>query len=144
MELEEYKDIWRIPITSTGHVRRELKERINRNFFYRNKVKKSVNVDPHVYNLLQDAFVGGYTHSNYIYTDMVLKNITSWDFTSSYPYCLLAFKYPATKFTKCSIKDINDLDSNFAYLVHIEMYDIKSIYFNHFLSQSKCYRIKKW
>lgn len=58
MELEEYKDIWRIPLTSTGHVRNELKARINRNFNYRKRVKRSVNVDPHVYNLLQDAFAG--------------------------------------------------------------------------------------
>ena len=58
MELEEYKDIYKIPLTSTGHVRNELKSRINRNFFYKNKVRKSVNVDPHVYNLLQDALAG--------------------------------------------------------------------------------------
>ena len=142
MELEEYKDIWKIPLTSTGHVRNELKSRINRNFFYKNKVKKSINVDPHVYNLLQDAFAGGYTHSNYIYTDQILNNITSWDFTSSYPFCLLCFPYPATKFQKSNITDINSLDEKFAYLIHIEFYDIDSIYFNHFLSQSKCYRIK--
>ena len=142
MELDEYKYIWKIPLTSTGHVRKELKDRTNRNFIYRKKVRKSVNVDPHVYNLLQDAFAGGYTHSNYIYTDMILKNITSWDFTSSYPYCLLCFRYPATKFKKCNIKDINKLDKEFAYLIHIEFYDLKSNYFNHFLSQSKCYKIK--
>lgn len=56
-ELETYERVDKIPITSTGHVRRELKDRIKDDWDYKNKVNKSINVDPHVYNLLQDAFM---------------------------------------------------------------------------------------
>lgn len=55
-ELETYKKIDKIPLTNTGHVRRELKKRIYRNFGYEKKVRKAVNTNPHVYNLLISAF----------------------------------------------------------------------------------------
>lgn len=88
IELETYKTVDKIPITSTGHVRRELKELTINDWDYRKKVKKAINVNPHIYNLLQGAFAGGYTHANWIYADEIHKNVESWDFTSSYPYIL--------------------------------------------------------
>ena len=93
-ELETYKKIDKIPLTSTGHVRRELKTRVSRDFAYKNYVKKAINIDPHIYNLLLGAFMGGYTHSNWTKTDMILENVDSFDFTSSYPYILTCFPMP--------------------------------------------------
>ena len=138
MELETYERVNKIPITSTGHVRRELKELIEKDWTYKNKVRKSINVDPHVYNLLIEAFAGGYTHSNWIYTDEILENIDSWDFTSSYPYILVTHKFPATEFKKCEIKSVEDMSNKFAYLMVVEFEEIESKYFNNFISQSKC------
>lgn len=57
-ELETYGRVDKIPLTSTGHVRRELKERISEDWDYKRKVKKSININPHIYNLLQEAFAG--------------------------------------------------------------------------------------
>ena len=57
-ELETYGRVDKIPITSTGHVRRELKERISEDYDYKRKVKKAINTNPHIYNLLQEAFAG--------------------------------------------------------------------------------------
>lgn len=51
-ELEQYGTVKNIPLTSTGHVRRELKETVRENYTYRNKVRKAINIDGHVYNLL--------------------------------------------------------------------------------------------
>lgn len=56
MELETYSRVNLIPITSTGHVRKELKELIEKDWYYKGKVKKAINVNPHVYNLLIEAF----------------------------------------------------------------------------------------
>jgi hypothetical protein len=56
MELETYGRVNLIPITSTGHVRKELKELIEKDWYYKGKVKKAINVDPHIYNLLIEAF----------------------------------------------------------------------------------------
>lgn len=55
-ELLFYKTLKNLPITSTGHVRKELKEKISKNYKYKWKVKKSINTNGHVFNLLQDAF----------------------------------------------------------------------------------------
>lgn len=140
-ELETYGRVDKIPITSTGHVRRELKERISKDWDYKNKVKKSININPHVYNLLQDAFAGGYTHANYIYANEILKNIDSWDFTSSYPYILVSHQFPSTEFRECNIKSASQMLKRFAYIIVVEFTNIKSKYFNNFISASKCTNI---
>lgn len=50
--------------------------------------------------------------------------IEAYDFTSSYPYCLLAFKYPMEKFTKLKsnlkISDILETMDNYAYIFRLE------------------------
>lgn len=56
-EIETYEDVKHIPNTSTGHVRRELKEKIEKDYSYKSLCRKSINVDPHVFNLLQSAFM---------------------------------------------------------------------------------------
>lgn len=140
-ELETYCRVDKIPITSTGHVRRELKERISKDWDYKNKVKKSININPHIYNLLQDAFAGGYTHANYIYVNEILKNIESWDFTSSYPYILVSHQFPSTEFRECNIKSASQMLKRFAYIIVVEFTNIKSKYFNNFISASKCTNI---
>ena len=142
-ELEKYETLKNIPLTSTGHVRRELHELIDNDYSYRNKVRKSVNTDGHIYNLLLDAFAGGYTHSNWIHTDEIIKNVKSFDFTSSYPYVMVTCKFPSTEFKKCRIKTYNQLLDCFAYILVVKFKNIKSKYYNNFISQSKCKSILK-
>lgn len=141
-ELETYLTIRNLPLTSTGHVRKELKEEVAENWQYKNKVKKSINIDPHVYNLLLDAFQGGYTHASWVYSAETLKNVTSWDFTSSYPYCLCTCRYPATEFKKCYLTNLKAMGKNIAYLIRVKFYKIKSNFYNNIISLSKCKMIK--
>lgn len=141
-ELLEYGTVKNIPLTSTGHVRRELKERISKNWNYKNKVRKAINVDGHIYNLLVQAFAGGYTHANWIYANEVLNNITSYDFTSSYPYVMVTHKFPSKEFKPCKITKKEQMLKSFAYILKVRFYNIKCKYYNNFISQSKCIRIK--
>lgn len=142
-ELETYETMKGLPLTSTGHVRKELKNKIEKDYSYINKVRRSVNVDGHVYNLLIDAFAGGYTHANWIYADEIIKNVNSYDFTSSYPYVMLTEKYPSSEFRKIGVKRIEQMKSCFAYIVHVKFTNIKCKYYNNFISQSKCKKIYK-
>ena len=145
-EKKTYKEIKKIPKTSTGHVRQEFKEKIEKDYKYLGKVRKSINKDTHVYNMLVKAFTGGYTHSNWIYTGEVLENITSFDFTSSYPYVMVSHKYPMSEFRKTNISKIESiirLSNTFAYLIHIKFKNITCNYFNNFISLSKCINVKK-
>lgn len=57
-ELETYETTKNTPLTSTSHVRRELKELIDKNWDYLNKTRKSINVDGHIYNMMVKAFAG--------------------------------------------------------------------------------------
>lgn len=143
MELETYKSIDRIPLTYTGHVRRELRSLVITDWSYKRNVSKCINVDGHIYNLLVSAFQGGYTHANWFYTSKLLENIDSYDFTSSYPYVMVSEKYPSTEFKKCNIKKASDMLSRFAYILVVRFKNIKSKYYNNFISFSKCSSIIK-
>ena len=104
-ELKQYKNLKSIPLTSTGHVRKELKDLISEDYKYKNYVRNSVNKDPHIYNLLIQAFMGGYTHANWILADEIIKDVDSFDFTSSYPFCMVSYKYPRIYFQKMLYKN---------------------------------------
>ena len=140
-ELKQYKTNKKIPLTSTGHVRRELKEKLSKNWEYKARVKSCYNIDGHVYNLLVSAFAGGYTHANWIYADEIIKDVSSYDFTSSYPYVMVTHKFPMSLFLKCNLKKFEQMSKNFAYLIHINFKNIKCKYFNNFISQNKCTKI---
>ena len=71
-ELEKYERVDKIPLTSTGHVRRELKELVLKDYAYKRKVRNAVNTDPHVYNLLVQAFMGRIHPSEIGYTAILL------------------------------------------------------------------------
>lgn len=84
-ELKTYETVSNIPTTSTGKVRRELKELVMTDFKYKRLVSKSINNDPIIFNRLNQAFMGGYTHASYVFADRIMEDVDSWDFTSSYP-----------------------------------------------------------
>lgn len=141
-ELEVYETVNKIPNTSTGHVRREFSELVMKDYRYRARVRKSINTDPHVYNLMVQAFMGGFTHANYMYTDDVIKNVDSYDETSAYPYVMTTYKYPSSEFKKATIKRAEQMSSKLAYLLVVKLTDVKSKYYNTFLSSSKCRHIR--
>jgi len=142
LELKEYIRVDKIPITSTGKVRRELQQLAYKNLYYRRKTRKAINTNPHIYNLLLEAFQGGYTHANWIYTDEIVKNVDSYDFTSSYPYVMTSFKYPMSEFIEDDVKTIDDMYFLYAYLLVVRFKNIKCKYYNNFISYSKCRYVK--
>ena len=141
-ELEVYDDVKHIPTTNTGKVRRELQDLVRTNFKYKRVVNKAINTNPIIYNRLCEAFLGGYTHANWIYADEVLKNVDSYDIASSYPYVLVTQKYPNNEFKPCNIKKREDMSKRLAYLLVVKFTNVKSKYFNNFISASKCRNLK--
>ena len=141
-ELEVYEDVKHIPTTNTGKVRRELQDLIRTNFKYKRVVKKAINTNPIIYNRLCEAFLGGYTHANWIYADEVLKNVDSYDIASSYPYVLVTQKYPNSEFRSCNIKTREQMSNRLCYLLVVRFKNIKCKYFNTFISSSKCRNLR--
>ena len=141
-ELATYERVDKIPTTSTGHVRRELMQLVLKDLGYKRLVRKAINTDPIVYNRLQSAFAGGYTHANWIYTDEIIEKVDSYDEVSAYPYILVTCKFPSTEFKKCYIKSVSEMSKRFAYLLKVKFTNIKCKYYNNFISSSKCTYIK--
>ena len=141
-ELKTYEDVKHIPTTSTGKVRRELQDLTRTDFKYRRIVGRAINTDPHVYNMLQDAFMGGYTHANWVFTDEIIKNVDSYDETSAYPYVLVTCKFPSSEFRKCNITKLSQMSRRLCYLLRVKFTNIKCKYLNNFISASKCKNIR--
>ena len=141
-ELKTYEYVNKIPTTSTGKVRKELQALVRTDYKYRRLVYKAINTNPHVYNLLVQAFGGGYTHANWIYADEVLENVDSYDETSAYPYVLVSCRFPSSEFKPCNIKRKKDMSKHLCYLLVVRFYNIKCKYYNNFISASKCNYIK--
>ena len=141
-ELKTYEYVNKIPTTSTGKVRKELQALVRTDYKYRRLVYKAINTNPHVYNLLVQAFGGGYTHANWIYADEVLNNVDSYDETSAYPYVLVSCRFPSSEFKPCNIKRKKDMSKHLCYLLVVRFYNIKCKYYNNFISASKCNYIK--
>lgn len=140
-ELLTYDRVDKIPITSTGKVRKELQKLVMKDMKYRRIVRESINTRPSVYNMLIEAFAGGYTHANYIYSDEIVPNVDSYDETSAYPYVLVTHRFPSKVFSEANIKKVEDMDRQYAYLVRVTFYHIRCKYYNNFISSSKCNNI---
>ena len=141
-ELLTYKTVWKLPLTMTGKVRRELQDLLMKNYSYRNKVRKAINIKPTVYNRLLESFMGGYTHANYIYSDEVIEDVDSYDEASAYPYVMVTRRFPMTQFKPCDVKKREELIDDFAYLIRVQLNKVHCKYYNNFISGSKCEEIR--
>lgn len=90
-----------IPLTSTGYVRREAKKGMMIPNFQ--KAVKSAMQDPLVYQMELEAFRGGDTHANRLYTGYILKDVKSADRSSSYPDVEVNDRFPVSKFYKADV-----------------------------------------
>ena len=83
-----------IPLTSTGYVRRDVRNATKQDKSYRKWfVKTALDVDS--YKVAKSAFSGGYTHGNRFYCAKVIKgNIGHYDFKSEYPSVQMLEYFP--------------------------------------------------
>ena len=78
----ENDNFYTIPLTSTGFVRRDVKEAMRH--FNRNELQNML-PDFEIYTILKEAFRGGNTHGNRYYVGRIIENVSSYDRVSSYP-----------------------------------------------------------
>ena len=101
------------------------------------------------YKTLKRAFQGGFTHANVFQVGKVIEDVTSYDFTSSYPAVMLSEKYPMSKATyKESIteKQLSELEKQ-GYLLVFDLHlkGVKpKLHNENILSISKCWNIKNY
>lgn len=96
-KIEQDGDITRIPMTNTGYVRNYCRKECFKRYKRYKGLMSELTLDPQEYIQLKRGFGGGFTHASARYTGEVLQNVGSFDFTSSYPYVMLAEKFPMSK-----------------------------------------------
>ena len=139
-ELKNYDTQFDIPMTSTGKIRRVIKDKLTADPYYVKWIKRLV-PSAKMYLTLTEVFAGGYTHANRLHSGAaVFALIGHRDFASSYPTWMVAGKYPCTPWVKSgSLKIPDDKEfENTAYIMHLKFINIKSTKFNTIIQASKC------
>lgn len=128
--LHDGDNLYTIPLTSTGYVRRDAKKamrEVNHNWV------KSMLPGPKVYGMLRQAFRGGNTHANRYYAGQLLNNVHSVDESSAYPVTQCCDLFPVGPFRfiegEISIDYVLDLMGRRkkALLVTVALYDVELI-----------------
>lgn len=150
--IEQYGFITRLPVTKTGFVRKYCRALCLRtigddgkkkpNWKYIDTIKNLRITGMDEFSMLQRAFSGGFTHANAKYTDMVISDVDSYDFTSSYPYVMVSEKFPMSTGVKIPVnswKQFDFLTSKYCCVFDIEFTDIFATSENENpISVSKC------
>jgi len=113
-KIENEGGITRIPLTKTGYVRNFCRKNCLRYKDDNNKQRysykyKDIIDDCYIdgvdeFSNLRRAFQGGFTHANAYRVGVILNDVASYDFTSSYPYVMVSEKYPMTHGVKVQPK----------------------------------------
>lgn len=102
-EMEYEKDnLYTIPYTSTGYVRRIAKDSLIR---LKYSVINRIYPDLEIYHMCREEFRGGDTHASRFYSGTLLRSVEgmvleSFDYTSEYPAAMVCRKFPVTKFVR--------------------------------------------
>ena len=149
-EIERLGDITKIPLTKTGYVRNKCRENcfdIKNKYEYIN-IMKTLKLTKENYEELKECFMGGFTHANINYVDKVIKDVHSYDFTSSYPAVMLSEKFPISSPIKVDItsaEQFNTLLKSYCCMFECDFINIKSKFkFENYISLSKCKYIEHY
>ena len=138
--LSEEKEISRIPLTKTQYVRRYTRNQCS-SYKYR-KMIRNLEINIEEYDYLKKAFSGGFTHANILNSNKIFENVSSYDFTSSYPAVMLSEKFPMSSSERLdnpSEKDIEDSIKYYCCIIELELYNVESKFIaDNPLSSSKC------
>lgn len=154
-KIERENGIINIPLTKTGYVRNYCRENClykddnKYNDKYKNfrKLITKLTLDKDTYIQLKNAFMGGFTHANAFYSNEIMYNIKSYDFTSSYPFVMISEQFPMSKAEKIILKDIDDFYNRldlYCCLFDITFTNIKAkVHYENYIPKSHCRNIKK-
>ena len=152
MELiEQYGDLSALPLTKTGFVREYCRKECYDNDYipysrlhYRD-LMRTLTLDPDEYKQLKRAFQGGFTHCNPFYSGKVVYDVTSYDFTSSYPFVMVSEQFPMGRGELVHIESNEELEKNlklYCCLFDIEIFDLEPlVYYDNYLSISRCWNV---
>ena len=157
--LDQYGDFHKLPLTKTGFVRKYVRKEClyggksshkkgcgNAFKKYHNLMKTLIIPNIDTYNQLKRVYTGGFTHCNALYNNVIVDNVTSYDFTSSYPSVMITEKYPMSTPIKVhlnSMQEFNDYLKTHCCMFDIYFYNIEpKLFQDHPISSSKCFYLE--
>lgn len=151
--IENYGGINKLPLTKTGFVRNYCRNEClytnddkhkTKYHKYRDLMKKLV-LDKETYLQLKRAFSGGFTHASAYYSRDIMLNVSSFDFTSSYPYVMISEMFPMSSPIKVKPRDKQEFENYlkmYCCLFDIEFEGLESkVYYENYISKSHCFHL---
>lgn len=158
-EIDKNGDIAHIPYTKTGYVRRYCQDEclaihkqnddVSRlkGLKYRD-VMQSLTLTYDQYKMCKAAFQGGFTHANINYVNETLHTVGSIDFTSSYPFTMMAQYSPMSSPREVEVHDMKDLEfylSNYCCLFEVQFINLRPLTtIENPISSSRCSYIEDY
>ena len=160
-QIHQYGDITKIPLTNTSRVRNYVrnncyhsstnhKKESKRKFMKYREIMNDLQLTKEEYIILKRAFQGGFTHANPQYSGQLLEDVSSIDFTSSYPAVMLSEKFPMSKgmyttgeqlkqMFPYTDKPLDELCKKYCVVFDVEFIGLQSsIQYENYISESKC------
>ena len=146
-KIETDGNISLIPLTNTGYVRNFCRKACFERYSRYRGLMSELTLDPDEYSQLKRGFAGGFTHASAKYNDKILKNVGSFDFTSSYPAVMLSEKFPMSKAKLIqhidTEEELNNYLSKYCCLIDIELTNVVPTNdFDHPISYSKLINVE--
>lgn len=126
--LHDGDNLYTIPLTSTGYVRRDVKAAMRE---VENKWIKSMLPDAKIYGMLRQAFRGGNTHANRYFAGQIVYKAKGADMSSCYPFSQCNGPFPVSRFRilegEISTEKVLDLMTRRekALLLEVALYDVE-------------------
>lgn len=124
-----------LPFTSTGFVRKDALKEYKKDYAKNRRAFERNQISAEVYEVLNSAFMGGYTHGNrYAKAKTINGTIKHRDFVSFYPSNIECEYYPTDKFSKwfeydgteeVELSEIWELCAEYCVLIEIEFEGIE-------------------
>lgn len=155
--ISQYGDLHKLPLTNTGFVRKYVrkeclyggmtKHKGNGKYYKKyHSLMKCLKIPTlQSYEQMKRVYTGGFTHCNGLYNGIVIENVTSYDFTSSYPSVMVCEKFPMSTPIRVRIKSKEDLKrymNVYCCMFDLVVYNLKpKLIQDHPLSESKCIKL---
>lgn len=121
-------DLYTIPMTSTGYVRRDARAAI---YQYGIKYIRRLLPDYETYKALRDAFRGGDTHANRYYVGITLHDVKSVDMSSAYPAVQCECRFPVSPLRREPEPNVQKLKTALKYgkavLMRVAIWGLKQL-----------------
>lgn len=151
--LEQHNTLHKLPLTKTGFVRKHCRalclrtrneqNKIVPNWGYINLMKDLRLSGLKELSMLQRAFAGGFTHANADYSGKVIENVSSYDFTSAYPFVMVSEMFPMSGGVFVEVKSVEQLEyltQHYCCCFDVELTNVfANITTDNPLSVSKCF-----